>query len=97
MVSSLSCRLDTNIDPVEAVFISVWIGINTRLTVCVWLKVFGHGKANGEPTWALLLTTGICEIGILIASLDAVAPILSMSVPFYGLLPVLPSIKADHH
>lgn len=48
--------------------------------VCVWLKVFGHGKANGEPTWALLLTAGICEIGILIASLDSVAPILSMSV-----------------
>uniref|UniRef100_A0A8C7RP57 Solute carrier family 12 member 5a n=1 Tax=Oncorhynchus mykiss TaxID=8022 RepID=A0A8C7RP57_ONCMY len=41
-------------------------------------QVFGHGKANGEPTWALLLTAGICEIGILIASLDAVAPILSM-------------------
>ncbi|XP_028288460.1 solute carrier family 12 member 7 isoform X3 [Parambassis ranga] len=43
-----------------------------------FLHVFGHGKANGEPTWALLLTAGICEIGILIASLDAVAPILSM-------------------
>uniref|UniRef100_A0AAX7TU61 Solute carrier family 12 member 7a n=1 Tax=Astatotilapia calliptera TaxID=8154 RepID=A0AAX7TU61_ASTCA len=42
------------------------------------LSVFGHGKANGEPTWALLLTVGICEIGILIASLDHVAPILSM-------------------
>lgn len=42
------------------------------------LKVFGHGKANGEPTWALLLTAGICEIGIIIASLDSVAPILSM-------------------
>uniref|UniRef100_A0A665TAJ6 Solute carrier family 12 member 5b n=1 Tax=Echeneis naucrates TaxID=173247 RepID=A0A665TAJ6_ECHNA len=41
-------------------------------------KVFGHGKANGEPTWALLLTASICEIGIIIASLDAVAPILSM-------------------
>uniref|UniRef100_A0A8C6U916 Solute carrier family 12 member 7b n=1 Tax=Neogobius melanostomus TaxID=47308 RepID=A0A8C6U916_9GOBI len=39
-----------------------------------FLQVFGHGKANGEPTWALLLTAGICEIGILIASLDAVAP-----------------------
>lgn len=50
--------------------------------VCVYfsvmLQVFGHGKANGEPTWALLLTAGICEIGIIIASLDAVAPILSM-------------------
>ncbi|XP_067330800.1 solute carrier family 12 member 7-like isoform X2 [Channa argus] len=43
-----------------------------------FLHVFGHGKANGEPTWGLLLTVGICEIGILIASLDAVAPILSM-------------------
>ncbi|XP_049604926.1 solute carrier family 12 member 7 isoform X4 [Syngnathus scovelli] len=43
-----------------------------------FLQVFGHGKANGEPTWALLLTGAICEIGILIASLDAVAPILSM-------------------
>lgn len=42
------------------------------------LQVFGHGKANGEPTWALLLTTLICETGILIASLDSVAPILSM-------------------
>ncbi|XP_048873871.1 solute carrier family 12 member 5-like [Brienomyrus brachyistius] len=43
-----------------------------------FLRVFGHGKANGEPTWALLLTACICEIGIIIASLDAVAPILSM-------------------
>uniref|UniRef100_A0A4W5MFE8 Solute carrier family 12 member 7a n=1 Tax=Hucho hucho TaxID=62062 RepID=A0A4W5MFE8_9TELE len=43
-----------------------------------FLQVFGHGKANGEPTWALLMTAGICEIGILIASVDAVAPILSM-------------------
>ncbi|OXB57607.1 hypothetical protein ASZ78_010569 [Callipepla squamata] len=42
------------------------------------MGVFGHGKANGEPTWALLLTACICEIGILIASLDEVAPILSM-------------------
>ncbi|XP_042320323.1 LOW QUALITY PROTEIN: solute carrier family 12 member 7 [Sceloporus undulatus] len=43
-----------------------------------FLQVFGHGKRNGEPTWALLLTALICEIGILIASLDSVAPILSM-------------------
>nr|UQS87555.1 solute carrier family 12 member 7a [Rhamdia quelen] len=43
-----------------------------------FLQVFGHSKSNGEPTWALLLTVGICEIGILIASVDAVAPILSM-------------------
>ncbi|KAJ8016126.1 hypothetical protein DPEC_G00003930 [Dallia pectoralis] len=50
----------------------------SRDGVIPFLKVFGHGKANGEPTWALLLTAGICEIGIIIASLDAVAPILSM-------------------
>ncbi|KAG9355989.1 hypothetical protein JZ751_000833, partial [Albula glossodonta] len=50
-----------------------------------FLQVFGHGKANGEPTWALLLTAGICEIGILIASLDAVAPILSMTLSFLGM------------
>ncbi|KAM3919740.1 solute carrier family 12 member 4 isoform 2-T2 [Leptodactylus fuscus] len=43
-----------------------------------FLRVFGHGKANGEPTWALLLTALIAEMGILIASLDMVAPILSM-------------------
>uniref|UniRef100_A0AAY4D316 Solute carrier family 12 member 5b n=1 Tax=Denticeps clupeoides TaxID=299321 RepID=A0AAY4D316_9TELE len=43
-----------------------------------FLRIFGHGKANGEPTWALLLTASICEIGIIIASLDSVAPILSM-------------------
>uniref|UniRef100_A0A671XJZ4 Solute carrier family 12 member 6 n=1 Tax=Sparus aurata TaxID=8175 RepID=A0A671XJZ4_SPAAU len=43
-----------------------------------FLRVFGHGKANGEPTWALLLTALIAELGILIASLDLVAPILTM-------------------
>ncbi|KAL2103666.1 hypothetical protein ACEWY4_000534 [Coilia grayii] len=49
-----------------------------RDSIIPFLRVFGHGKANGEPTWALLLTASICEIGIIIASLDAVAPILSM-------------------
>ncbi|XP_030607722.1 solute carrier family 12 member 7-like isoform X2 [Archocentrus centrarchus] len=49
-----------------------------RDSIIPFLQVFGHGKANGEPTWALLLTVVICEIGVLIASLDAVAPILSM-------------------
>uniref|UniRef100_H3CLG6 Solute carrier family 12 member 7a n=1 Tax=Tetraodon nigroviridis TaxID=99883 RepID=H3CLG6_TETNG len=43
-----------------------------------FLQVFGQGKSNGEPTWGLLLTVGICEIGVLIASVDTVAPILSM-------------------
>lgn len=47
--------------------------------LCVYLcQVFGHGKTNGEPTWALLLTALIAELGILIASLDLVAPILTM-------------------
>ncbi|XP_056884270.1 solute carrier family 12 member 6-like isoform X1 [Takifugu flavidus] len=46
--------------------------------VIPFLRVFGHGKANGEPTWALLLTALIAELGILIASLDMVAPILTM-------------------
>ncbi|KAF4024540.1 hypothetical protein G4228_016353 [Cervus hanglu yarkandensis] len=49
-----------------------------RDSIVPFLQVFGHGKANGEPTWALLLTALICETGILIASLDSVAPILSM-------------------
>uniref|UniRef100_A0A3Q3GVX4 Solute carrier family 12 member 7b n=1 Tax=Labrus bergylta TaxID=56723 RepID=A0A3Q3GVX4_9LABR len=29
-----------------------------------FLQVFGHGKANGEPTWALLLTAGILSVFI---------------------------------
>uniref|UniRef100_A0A8C3IVS3 Solute carrier family 12 member 5 n=1 Tax=Chrysemys picta bellii TaxID=8478 RepID=A0A8C3IVS3_CHRPI len=53
-------------------------GAISRDGIVPFLRVFGHGKANGEPTWALLLTACICEIGILIASLDEVAPILSM-------------------
>lgn len=48
------------------------------LLLHVLFQVFGHGKTNGEPTWALLLTGLIAELGILIASLDMVAPILSM-------------------
>lgn len=63
----------------------VWPGIDSvgsLNTLCGFVffssQVFGHGKANGEPTWALLLTAIIAELGILIASLDMVAPILSM-------------------
>ena len=49
------------------------------ILLCMYVRqVFGHGKANGEPTWALLLTALIAELGILIASLDLVAPILTM-------------------
>ncbi len=43
-----------------------------------FLAVFGRGSKTGEPTWALLLTFCISEIGILIASLDMVAPIITM-------------------
>ncbi|XP_018926084.1 solute carrier family 12 member 7-like isoform X2 [Cyprinus carpio] len=50
----------------------------SRDGIMPFLQVFGHSKSNGEPTWALLLTAAICEIGILIGSLDNVAPILSM-------------------
>lgn len=57
---------------------TVGIFLPHSLTSLSLLQVFGHGKANGEPTWALLLTALICETGILIASLDSVAPILSM-------------------
>lgn len=53
--------------------------------------MFGQGKSNGEPTWGLLLTVGICEIGILIGSVDEVAPILSMYVDSQEQSEALPS------
>ncbi|XP_022110096.1 solute carrier family 12 member 4-like isoform X1 [Acanthaster planci] len=43
-----------------------------------FLAIFGRGSKTGEPTWALLLTAAISEIGIIIASLDSVAPIITM-------------------
>ncbi|XP_077866597.1 solute carrier family 12 member 6-like [Saccoglossus kowalevskii] len=43
-----------------------------------FLAIFGRGSSTGEPTWALLLTLCISEVGILIASLDMVAPIITM-------------------
>lgn len=43
-----------------------------------FLSVFAKGSATGEPTTALLLTGFISLIGILIASLDSVAPIITM-------------------
>lgn len=60
------------------IVISLASAIAHNYIVCVFVQVFGHGKANGEPTWALLLTALIAELGILIASLDLVAPILTM-------------------
>uniref|UniRef100_H2Z9N0 Amino acid permease/ SLC12A domain-containing protein n=1 Tax=Ciona savignyi TaxID=51511 RepID=H2Z9N0_CIOSA len=43
-----------------------------------FLKVRNLWKLNGDPTWALLLTCFISLIGIIIADLDVVAPIITM-------------------
>ena len=43
-----------------------------------FLNIFKRTGLNGEPTFALILTTLLAEIGVLIASLDLVAPILTM-------------------
>ncbi|XP_065915947.1 solute carrier family 12 member 4-like isoform X4 [Dysidea avara] len=43
-----------------------------------FLKMFGYSSAQGEPTYALIMTAIMSEFGVLIASVDAVAPILSM-------------------
>ncbi|EGD80722.1 solute carrier family 12 member 6 [Salpingoeca rosetta] len=43
-----------------------------------FLSYFGKASASGEPTRALVLTLIISECGVLIASLDAVAPIITM-------------------
>lgn len=48
-----------------------------------FLKVFGYSSAQGEPTYALIFTVFMSELGVLIASVDAVAPILSMWVWLY--------------
>ena len=42
------------------------------------INLFGVTTARGEPFRALLLTACITELGILIASLDMVAPIITM-------------------
>ncbi|ESO89777.1 hypothetical protein LOTGIDRAFT_124507 [Lottia gigantea] len=46
--------------------------------VIPFLNIFGATTKKGEPFRALLLTAVISEIGILIASLDYVAPIITM-------------------
>ena len=45
-----------------------------------FLNIFSYGSKSGEPTRALMLTACIAEIGILIANLDSVAPIITMWV-----------------
>jgi potassium/chloride transporter 4/5/6 len=42
------------------------------------LGFFAKGNSKGEPTTALILTAIIAEVGIIIASLDQVAPIITM-------------------
>jgi potassium/chloride transporter 4/5/6 len=43
-----------------------------------FLRFFKRTGLNGEPSYALLLTVVLSELGVLIASLDLVAPILTM-------------------
>ena len=43
-----------------------------------FLKYFARSPIQGEPTYALIMTVLLSECGVLIASVDAVAPILSM-------------------
>jgi len=49
--------------------------------VIPFLNVFAATTKNGEPVRALLLTSLICEAGILIANIDNIAPIISEYVP----------------
>ncbi len=46
--------------------------------VIPFLKVFSVTTKKGEPFRALLLTAAISECGILVASLDYIAPIITM-------------------
>lgn len=50
----------------------------SRDNLIPFLNLFSHASKNGEPTRALFLTVAIAEIGILVANLDAVAPIITM-------------------
>lgn len=47
-------------------------------SVIPFLQVFSVISKDGEPKRALFLTLLISEIGVLIASLDTVAPIITM-------------------
>ena len=46
--------------------------------VLPFLKFFSVTTKRGEPFRALLLTAAISEIGIVIANLDLVAPVITM-------------------
>ena len=49
-----------------------------------FLKPFAKSSEKGEPVRALLLTVLIAECGVLIASLDLVAPIITMFFLMYA-------------
>eukprot|EP00795_Rhopilema_esculentum_P001803 gene1803-16290_t len=49
-----------------------------------FLNIFATSSRGGEPHRALLLTIAISEIGVIIASLDAVAPIITMTTSALG-------------
>ncbi|XP_014668618.1 PREDICTED: solute carrier family 12 member 4-like [Priapulus caudatus] len=49
-----------------------------RDNIIPFLSIFGPSTKRGEPARALLLTAFISELGILIASLDYIAPIITM-------------------
>ena len=46
--------------------------------VIPFLGVFAKTTKKGEPLFALILTAAISEVAVLIASLDYVAPIITM-------------------
>ena len=46
--------------------------------VIPFLNVFSVTTKKGEPLRALLLTAAISELGVLIANLDYIAPIITM-------------------
>lgn len=49
-----------------------------RDNIIPFLDIFKVTTKSGEPLRALLLTTVIAEIGIIIASLDYVAPVIDV-------------------
>ena len=47
------------------------------------LNSFAVTSRNGEPLRAQLLTATIAECGVLLANVDYIAPIITMSVVYY--------------
>jgi len=51
-----------------------------RDDIIPFLRVFKVTNCNGEPLRALVLSFFIAEIGVLIANIDLVAPVIDVSV-----------------